>query len=98
MKIKCVFILFITNVKTKHLENKQMMEQCGISELEENIKEFRLLEPRIFLPTLKEIKKQYRGDRFIDTLESECSDIELEELCRFAAKSGSCNGTNHEVD
>ena len=85
-------------VKIKKLKSEQNVDHCGLSELEDNIKRLQALEPRIYFPTLKQLKKQYPGDKFRETEQNECPDIEPEDLCKLAAKYGNCNGTNHKVN
>ena len=95
MKIYVLLLIFIGNVKK--LKCKQNTNQCGLSELEENIKRLQSLEPRLFFPTLKELKKRYPGDKFRETDQTECLDVESKDLCMIATKYGNCNGTNHKV-
>ena len=94
---KCISILLIACVKTELTEEEQANDQCGLSQLEERIAELKSLEPITFLPRLKNIKKYYPGDKFKETGQSECPDIETEEACKHAAELGNCHGTNQEV-
>ena len=93
MKQVILILIIVATGKT----DEQNENQCTLSQMEESIKEYKLQEPRIFLPTLKKLKKSYPGDTFKDTKENECSDLEAEAVCKLAAEQGNCNGTNHEV-
>ena len=80
------------------VDSEQNSNQCGLSELENDISKHQALKPRLFFPTLKQLKKQYPGEKFRETEQNDCSDIEPEDLCKLAAKYGNCNGTNHKVN
>ena len=85
---KCIFILLIAWVKTELIEREQNNLQCGLSQLEERIAELKSLEPRTFLPRFKSLQKHYPGDRFQETEQIECPDINTEDVCKPLAEHG----------
>ena len=92
------YILTLILVSQSCLCKKEdLPEKCLLTKLEEDIKEYRATGSRLFLPTLKKLKKLYPGDKFRTVKENKCVDLESEELCRQAAEYGNCNGTNHKV-
>ena len=78
-------------------QEEELPEKCLLTKLEEDIKEYRAKGSRLFLPTLRKLKKLYPGDKFRAVKEKKCVDLESEDLCRRAAEHGNCNGTNHKV-
>ena len=52
----------------------ELPEKCLLTKLEEDIKEYRAKGSRLFLPTLKKLKKLYPGDKFRAVKEKKCVD------------------------
>jgi len=90
-----VVIVLIKTVISEDLEDDDI--KCSLSRLEENIKEFQS-DKKTFLPTLKKLKKLYPGEKFRDTTDQGCTDLDPQYICKLAAQSGHCNGTNHELE
>ena len=73
-------------------------EQCGLSQLEENMARYKKqgVGDR-YLLTLKLLKKTLPGEEFEESEESSCEDAPEAE-CLQLAVAGTCNGTNTELE